>query len=368
MKRLICTLLLLLAPLAWAQEEEFPDDSRWEGPGHYQVNYDQSTTIETIYLHLKEDGTFRLGFTLPGDGLMLKGTYQDFGGGQVLEITGGFDDSGVAGRALLMRGQDGAPSALQGYFNYPKGKSLHAFSFPSRIAVGEGVDKAHNAENSLDWAGTYKGVLPCADCQGIETTLTLNKDYTYLLQRKYLGKNIKASTKRGSFRFDANGSVAKLAGVEGADQFFVSEGYVSQLGLDGRPILGALARQYQMTKLTEAVSLRGTRWLLTELGGQSITELKTDESLTPSLLFDESDGVSGNGSCNSFSGSYTLQGETRLRFSEFLSTRKTCPDQKLEDAYFQALRSTDSFSLQGDELQLFRARMAPLARFKRVTR
>ena len=28
----------------------------------------------------------------------------------------------------------------------------------------------HNAENSLDYEGTYKGVFPAADCPGIEIT------------------------------------------------------------------------------------------------------------------------------------------------------------------------------------------------------
>ena len=25
---------------------------------------------------------------------------------------------------------------------------------------------SHNAKNSLDYIGTYKGILPCADCEG----------------------------------------------------------------------------------------------------------------------------------------------------------------------------------------------------------
>lgn len=29
------------------------------------------------------------------------------------------------------------------------------------------------AETSLDWVGEYKGVFPCADCEGIETELEL---------------------------------------------------------------------------------------------------------------------------------------------------------------------------------------------------
>ena len=39
----------------------------------------------------------------------------------------------------------------------------------------------HNSRNSLDWAGTYEGVLPCADCPGTKTRLTLNQDGSYRL-------------------------------------------------------------------------------------------------------------------------------------------------------------------------------------------
>ena len=37
-------------------------------------------------------------------------------------------------------------------------------------------DDQHNSRNSLDWNGVYKGVLPCADCEGIETVITLLND------------------------------------------------------------------------------------------------------------------------------------------------------------------------------------------------
>ena len=28
-----------------------------------------------------------------------------------------------------------------------------------------------NSQNALDWAGTYKGILPCADCEGMKMQL-----------------------------------------------------------------------------------------------------------------------------------------------------------------------------------------------------
>lgn len=52
----------------------------------------------------------------------------------------------------------------------------------------ERSDMTHNSKNPLDWNGTYRGILPCADCEGIKTEVTLHKDRTYEIARKYLGQ------------------------------------------------------------------------------------------------------------------------------------------------------------------------------------
>jgi hypothetical protein len=38
--------------------------------------------------------------------------------------------------------------------------------------------------------GVYRGTLPCADCAGIETTLTLRRDGTFTLSRQYQGREM----------------------------------------------------------------------------------------------------------------------------------------------------------------------------------
>src|SRR5680860_1196807 len=48
-------------------------------------------------------------------------------------------------------------------------------------------NEAHTSRNSLDWKGIYTGVLPSDDCEGIDTSISLNKDQTYLLKLRYLG-------------------------------------------------------------------------------------------------------------------------------------------------------------------------------------
>ncbi len=37
----------------------------------------------------------------------------------------------------------------------------------------------HNAENSLDYDGTYTGTFPAVDCPGINMTLTIKNTETF---------------------------------------------------------------------------------------------------------------------------------------------------------------------------------------------
>lgn len=39
----------------------------------------------------------------------------------------------------------------------------------------------------INFFGQYEGTLPAADCEGIKTTLTVNRDSTYSLKSEYIG-------------------------------------------------------------------------------------------------------------------------------------------------------------------------------------
>lgn len=112
------------------------------------------------------------------------------------------------------------------------------------------TDNAHNASNSLSWNGMYKGVVPCADCEGIETLLVLNTDNTYLLRTNYLGKpDAQAVEKTGSITWNAEGNTVILGGIENApNQYFVGENKLIQLDMAGQRITGQLADKYILTK------------------------------------------------------------------------------------------------------------------------
>lgn len=106
------------------------------------------------------------------------------------------------------------------------------------------------ASTALDYAGIYKGLLPCADCEGIETTLQINADKTYQLTTQYLGKKEAAEKKsEGSWSW-VTGNIMKLeAEQNGPNQYFISEGKVFQLDLAGNRITGKLADNYSLVKV-----------------------------------------------------------------------------------------------------------------------
>lgn len=107
----------------------------------------------------------------------------------------------------------------------------------------------HNAKNSLDYVGTYKGILPCADCEGIETTITLNLDETYTSTIKYLGKSNEEIKEIGDYTWMEDGNRISAEGIDTPPvYYFVAEGKLIQLDTEGNEILGNLAKNYELMK------------------------------------------------------------------------------------------------------------------------
>jgi len=229
--------------------------------------------------------------------------------------------------------------------------------------TAESSDPAHNSRNALDWAGTYKGVLPCADCEGIETIVTLKADGTYSKSSRYLGSDLKPLSQQGTFQWDSAGGSISLSGDNPA-RYRVGENRLISLALDGSPITGALADHYVLTKMTDGITEK--HWKLVELRGQPVAGLAQEPYLT---LQTQDSRVTGFSGCNNFTGSYTLdEAASRISFGQLASTRKFCSTgMDVEKAFSEVLGQVDNYSLNGDHLTLNRARMAPLARFEAVT-
>jgi len=107
----------------------------------------------------------------------------------------------------------------------------------------------HNARNALDYAGLYTGILPCADCEGIETWIELTYDSTFVKRTRYLGKGESTVFQsEGSFTWDDAGNTITLNGLEEANKYFVSENYMIHLDQEGKRITGDLAEMYILRK------------------------------------------------------------------------------------------------------------------------
>jgi hypothetical protein len=93
----------------------------------------------------------------------------------------------------------------------------------------------HTSQNSLDWAGVYEGVLPCADCPGIKTRLTLARDGRYELATQYLERQAAPTTVRGQFTWLPGGNTIALDAQGSGQHFSVGEGRLVSLNRDGSP-------------------------------------------------------------------------------------------------------------------------------------
>jgi uncharacterized lipoprotein NlpE involved in copper resistance len=126
---------------------------------------------------------------------------------------------------------------------------------PDAAVTADTVVKTAPAEGStartaLDVLGTYRGILPCADCPGTETVITLNADSSFTRSMKYQGKpdvhNAYSTSGKWSWSDD---STIQLGPIKaGPNLYFVAENKLIQLDMAGKRITGKLADHYILVK------------------------------------------------------------------------------------------------------------------------
>ncbi|WP_417444838.1 copper resistance protein NlpE N-terminal domain-containing protein [Joostella sp.] len=232
-------------------------------------------------------------------------------------------------------------------------------------ATEETMVDSHNSENSLDWNGTYSGVLPCADCEGIETTIQLNDDKTYSIVSSYMGKEGEPHTSTGSFAWNEKGNQITLD-KDANQQYFVGENTITKLDNSGNKIEGDLADKYVLNKevMVKNEALTDKKWKLVSLMGKPVAESKKPAPEAFIMFSSEENRVSGNSGCNNFSGTYTLKEGNRFSTSEMASTRKACIDMKIESQFLGILAKADTYTIKDGVLSITKSRMAPLAVFE----
>jgi heat shock protein HslJ len=251
------------------------------------------------------------------------------------------------------------------------------------------ADPAHSSRNSLDWAGIYEGVLPCADCPGIRTRLTLNRDDSFELSRLHLDRDSAARVVRGRFSWLPGGNAITLEGQHGGQRFLVGEGRVALLEPDAAPSWPQPAqRVLQRVVATPGAGVQPTleahRWTLTSATGsqgQRIGGLPAGAGRP--IVFSFAEGrLNLEGGCNRIFGGYRIDADGRLVVGRMASTMMACEPAAMQvDATLSELLAAPAkielapgadpvlrLVTAADATLSFRGRMTPEARYGPPTR
>ena len=112
-------------------------------------------------------------------------------------------------------------------------------------------------------------------------------------------------------------------------------------------------------------AIEGQKWQLIELNGKAVAA--TVNGKVPFLELLKEDGrYQASGGCNGLGGEYTLSAGNRIKFSRGMSTMMACPEMEVEQGLGRLFGLVDNYSVNGDVLSFSKARMAPVAKFKRM--
>jgi uncharacterized lipoprotein NlpE involved in copper resistance len=220
-----------------------------------------------------------------------------------------------------------------------------------------------NSRTSLDWHGLYQGVLPCADCEGIETKIQLNQDFSYTKKVKYLGKENTFSISKGNFSWDNTGNLITLEENKpngyrvGENQLFVLDGNYER-------IFGDLKDFYILKKYNAEDLLFETYWKLVKLNNKTIPPSENLRQEAHIMFFKKDTMIVGSGSCNRFRGSFRHKKlNNSLSFKPISSTLMSCENLNFENKFLKSLENVSYYEIKNDSLKFFDKYKKRLATF-----
>jgi heat shock protein HslJ len=121
--------------------------------------------------------------------------------------------------------------------------------------------------------------------------------------------------------------------------------------LELRTAEGTVGLRY---KAAETPTLTKTRWVATSINTGTGATQSVVAGSTVTAIFGEDGTVAGSGGCNTYNGTYTVDGAA-LMFGPILSSKMACADEALtkqETNFFAALAKVTTHAFSGDNLEL----------------
>jgi heat shock protein HslJ len=206
----------------------------------------------------------------------------------------------------------------------------------------------HTSRIALDWAGTYEGLLACADCAGIHTQLTLEPDGGFEIVTRRLVRDADPASARGQFDWEPAGNAIVLDAEGGGQRFAVGEGRLllletgqTQPAWDrANATLPQSSPAWRSSRQDLGDMLEDHRWMLidgTDATNRRIDALFPDADRSFALNFAGS-RLHAQGGCNGFRGAFAIDADDRLGVTGTISTLMACPAPLMEaDAALSAL-------------------------------
>lgn len=119
----------------------------------------------------------------------------------------------------------------------------------TRTLTSEAAEAAETIATA-NLSGTYTGTLPAADCPGIAFTLNLCDDGSYTSRSEYLERDI-TYTEQGRFTIEGERLTLHPDESQPTACYRIEENSLRLLDSDGRPVAGALADHYVLTRKTD---------------------------------------------------------------------------------------------------------------------
>jgi copper homeostasis protein (lipoprotein) len=123
------------------------------------------------------------------------------------------------------------------------------------LKVSENGKTNRTAFNSSEnnFSGTFTGTTPCADCPGIKTTVSFNRDSTFIENMEYLARNTSFSDTGKWTISDSMITVSFPAKKKSHERFYriKSDSTIAMLDGNNKEIEAALSKYYILKKVEE---------------------------------------------------------------------------------------------------------------------
>ena len=111
-------------------------------------------------------------------------------------------------------------------------------------------DSPSAATQTAKYDAQYQGTLPCADCDGVVTTLTLNPDGTFFMESEYLANKPVKFSQKGKYTEVEEGVVELTLDNNDKVYYQIEEGEAIMLDQNRKAPTGALANHYVLKQST----------------------------------------------------------------------------------------------------------------------